>query len=49
MEEYEQIGRPMHSEQLVRSRFNESLNNGQFDDCYDTSRTVMKRRLIQRI
>ena len=36
MEEYEQIGRPMHSEQLVRSRFNESLNNGQFDDCYDT-------------
>ena len=44
--EYEQTGRPMQSELLARNRFNESVKNGWFGNRYDTSRAVMKRRMI---
>lgn len=44
--EYTQTGRPMQSELLAKNRFEESVKNGLFNNRYDTSRAVMKRRLI---
>lgn len=44
--EYQQTGRPMQSELLARNRFEESVKHGWFNNRYDTSRAVMKRRLI---
>ena len=45
-EKYEQMGRPMMSKSLARDRFYEGVQKGWFSKCYDTSRTVMKRRMI---
>lgn len=45
-EKYEQMGRPMISEQLARDRFYEYVQKDWFNKCYDTSRSVMKRRTI---
>lgn len=44
--EYEKTGRPMHSELLARSRFDESVRNGWFGNRYDVSRSVMKKRMV---
>lgn len=44
--EYEQTGRPVQSELLARNRFEESMKNGWFKNRYDTSRAIMKRRMI---
>lgn len=44
--EFERIGRPMISRQLAKDRFYEGVQKGWFSKCYDTSRAVMKRRMI---
>lgn len=44
--EFEQIGRPMISRRLAKDRFYEGVQKGWFSKCYDTSRAVMKRRMI---
>lgn len=44
--EFEQTGRPMISRQLARDRFYEGVQKGWFSKCYDTSRAIMKRRMI---
>ncbi|MEY8424269.1 hypothetical protein AALB52_16315 [Lachnospiraceae bacterium 38-14] len=43
---YEQMGRPVHSENLCRARFNEYVEKDWFTKRYDTSRVVFKKRLV---
>lgn len=43
---YEQMGRPVHSEDLCRARFNEYVEKDWFTKRYDTSRIVFKKRIV---
>ena len=43
---YEQMGRPVHSENLCRARFNEYVEKDWFTKRYDTSKVVFKKRLV---
>ncbi len=45
-QEYEQAGRPVHTEMLCRSRFNEYAEKGWFTKRYDASKVVFKKRLV---
>lgn len=46
---YEQMGRAVISEQLCRNRYEEYVNNGCFQPCYDPAKVMFQRRLIATI
>lgn len=43
---YEQVNRAVCSEQLCRNRLQEYISNGYLNKGYDTSKTVIKRRIV---
>lgn len=45
-ESYEQIGRPVGTEMICRSRLQERISNGWLNNDYDTSKTKIERRTI---
>jgi len=45
-QEYEQAGRPVHTESLCRSRFNEYAEKSWFTKSYDASKVIFKKRLV---
>lgn len=45
-QKYEQVGRPVMTEQLCRARYEEHADNGWFMSHYDAEKTMFKKRLV---
>lgn len=46
---YDQVQRPLITEALSRARYEEYVRKGWFNDYYDTSKVVFKKRLVSAI
>lgn len=43
---YDQMQRPLITEALSRARYEEYVRKGWFNDCYDISKVIFKKRLV---